>query len=305
MKKFIDNLSCENFFSFYSSFFRIFICFHLLKKIVLTWEYKELIYTSDSFYVHDQSGLFDLFNINQMSLRDNFVLLYFVYFILILFYFFGLGKYLTAVLLYVFFEFFQNLCPVLLNGGDNLLKFIMLYMIFIDSYGYFKMKPLVIKNKSIDSFKNFLSNIFGYSICVHLCVVYFISAIHKIHADVWFNGIATYYTLSLERFRGTSYNLELAKNGVFVTISTYGTIFIELLYPILIWFKKTKIVMILLALILHISIYVLMMIYDFQLIFIFVQGFFINNCYWIKFYNNTKLKINELKRRFIKAYDIH
>ncbi len=305
MKKIIDNLSRKNLFSFYSSFFRIFICFHLLKKIILTWEYKELIYSSNSFYIYDEAALFDFFNINQLLIRDNFLLFYFIYFILILFYFFGIGKYIMAILLYVFFEIFQNLCPVVLNGGDNLLKFIILYMIFIDSYTYFKINPIIIKKQNINLFRNFLSNIFGFAICIHLCLVYFISAIHKIHSDVWFNGVATYYTLSLDRFRGTSLNLNLAKNGVFVTISTYGTILIELFYPVLIWFKKTKIPIIFLAITLHISIYIFMMIYDFQLIFIFIQGFFIPNNVWIKFYDNLNVKINEIKSKIFKTYHIY
>lgn len=305
MKKIIDNFSNENLFAFYSSLFRIFISFHLFKKIILTWDYKELIYSSNSFYVYDESALLDFFNINQLFLRDNFTYFYFVYFILILFYFFGIGKYITALLLYIFFEIFQNLCPVVLNGGDNLLKFIILYMIFIDSYSHFKIKPLKSKYQNIYLFRNFLSNIFGYAICMHLCLVYFISAIHKIHSDVWFNGIATYYTLSLERFRGTSFNLELAKNGFFITVSTYGTILIELFYPVLIWFKKTRTAIIILAIMLHISIYALMMIYDFQLIFIFIQGFFIPNNIWIKFYNNFNFKINEISSKFFKTNYLH
>ncbi len=70
-------------------------------------------------------------------------------------------------------------------------------MIFIDSYNYFSIKPKVYKNSEITKFNVFLFNIGGYSICLHLCLAYFISAIHKIHADVCINGNATYYNLSL------------------------------------------------------------------------------------------------------------
>ena len=189
--------------------------------------------------------------------------------------------------MFVFYEFLQSLCPIILNGGDNLLKFIMLYMIFINSYKYFSIN----KSNNSTPLNNLITNLAGYSICIHLCLAYFFSAIHKIHADVWFNGIATYYTLSLERFRGTSFNLDLAKNGFLVTISTYITILIELSYPFLIWFKRTKLLMIISAILLHVSIYVLMMIYDFQLVFIFVQGFFLSNRFWLNFVSNIKMLI--------------
>jgi hypothetical protein len=302
MKKIIDNFSIDNKFSFYSAFFRIFICFHLLKKVFLSWEYKDLLYMSKSFFVHEESALFNFLNIDSIVIVDNFQFFYFIYVILILLYFFGIGKNLTAFVLFIFYEILQNLCPSILNGGDNLLKFIMIYMIFIDSYNYFSIKPKVYKNSEITKFNVFLSNIGGYSICLHLCLAYFISAIHKIHADVWFNGIATYYTLSLERFRGTCYNLYLAKNALFVTFSTYLTILIELFYPVLIWFNKTKKLIIILAILLHISIYILMMIYDFQLVFIFVQGFFISNTDWKNFYEKLKEKINKYGK---KTYNIH
>lgn len=302
MKNIIDNFSIENKFSFYSAFFRIFICFHLLKKIFISWEYKELLYMSKSFFVHEESGFFNFFNINSILIRENFQFFYLTYITLILLYFFGIGKNITAFFLFLFYEVLQNLCPSILNGGDNLLKFIMIYMIFIDSYNYFSIKPKVFTNTELYKFNIFLSNLGGYSICIHLCLAYFISAIHKIHADIWFNGVATYYTLSLERFRGTSYNLSLAKNALFVTISTYMTILIELFYPALIWFNKTKKTMIILAIILHTSIYIFMMIYDFQLVFIFVQGFFIANTDWEKFYEKLKLKINKYGKQ---TYNLH
>jgi len=302
MKRLIDSFSIENNFSFYSSFFRIFICIHLLKKIIFSWEYKDLLYMSKSFFVNDESGLFDFFNISSFVIRDNFQIFYLIYVILIVLYFFGIGKNLTALILFFFYEILQNLCPSILNGGDNLLKFIMIYMIFIDSYDYFSIKPKIFKNKEYLKFNYFLSNLGGISICIHLCFAYFISAIHKIHADVWFNGVATYYTLSLERFRGTGYNLTLAKNALFVTFSTYGTILIELFYPVLVWFNRTKKIMILLAILLHLSIYVFMMIYDFQLVFIFVQGFFISNTNWLNFYEKMKMKINKYGKQ---TYNLH
>lgn len=302
MKKIIDNFSLENKFSFYSAFFRIFICIHLLKKVFLSWEIKDLLYMSKSFFVHEESGFFGFFNISSVLLRENFQFFYLIYVVIILLYFFGIGKNFIALILFIFYEILQNLCPSILNGGDNLLKFILMYMIFIDSYNYFSITPKYFKSSEFAKFNVFLSNLGGYSICIHLCLAYFISAIHKIHADVWFNGIATYYTMSLERFRGTSYNLTLAKNALFVTFSTYLTILIELFYPALVWFKKTKAIMIILAIMLHISIYVFMMIYDFQIVFIFVQGFFIANSDWVNFYMKLKEKFNKYGK---KAYNLH
>jgi len=190
---------------------------------------------------------------------------------------------------------------MILNGGDNLLKFIMLYMIFIDSYKYFSINKIEYKNSTTRYLSNVLSNMGGLSVCIHICFAYFISGWHKIHADVWFNGVATYYTLSLDRFKGTPWNASLAKNGIFVTISTYFTMLVEIYYPVLIWFKRTKKTISICAILMHIGIYVFMMIYDFQIAFIMTQGFFFSNKQWVLLINKAKFKTHSLIKKFNNA----
>ena len=282
MNYLLDKLAQRNRFEVYSSVFRIFICIHLVKDIISTWQYNALLYESKLFLPSTPSFILEMCSIKTEWIRNNFQWFITFYLILIVFYFFGIGKNITALFLFIFFEISQRLCYIILNGGDNLLKFIMLYMIFMDSYKYFSIKS---KGQGANGtyITNVSSNIAGLSICIHLCLAYFLSGIHKIHADVWFNGIATYYTLSSERFRGTRWNLILAKNGLFVTLTTYATILIEICYSMLVWFRKTRPFVITAAVLLHLGIYVFMMIYDFQLVFIVVQGFFISNDQWLRF----------------------
>ncbi|QKX04835.1 hypothetical protein HN014_07870 [Aquimarina sp. TRL1] len=253
--------------------------------------FKDLFYKGTMYLESGDSTLLELLGISTALVRDHFEIFNGIYIILIVLYFFGVGKNLTALFLCMFYEVIQNFTWITLNGGDNLLKFVLLYMVFINSYEYFSINKQQFKSQSVTRFSHFLSNLGGYSICVHLCLVYFVSAMHKIHADVWFNGIATYQTLSLERFGGdTSINKWLAKNGILVTLSTYGTILVELFYPVLVWFKETKVLFIVSAIGLHLSIAVLMMLYDFQLLFIALQGMFISNKFWVSQLEKLKKK---------------
>jgi hypothetical protein len=258
----------------------------MLKDIFVKWEFINLLYRGNSFLVPADSGVLEFFNLHTSYLRNN--IEYFIVFqvLLSVFLLFGIGKHLTALLLFITYDLSQRLCHITLNGGDNLLKFAIMYMLFADSYNYFSIRPLVIRNNWLKRYQALLTNLARLSICFHLCLAYFISAMHKIHSDVWFNGVATYYTLSLERFQGTPFNLTLAKNGVFVTISTYFTILVELLFPILIWFKSTKWIMILFGISLHIGIFTFMMIYDFQIIFLLIYGFFIPDTKWNEIFNH-------------------
>lgn len=244
------------------------------------WNFNEVIYKGTSFVTPEISPFLEFFNISTLWIREYFYIFYFIYILLIILFLFGIGKRVTVFMLFICIEIVQNLAWLTLNGGDNILKFAVLYMIFIDSYDKFSLKKLNNKSEFSKQLSIFLSNIGGYSLCIHFCLVYFISAVHKINADVWFNGIATYYVLGSERFQGTPLNMILVKNGTFVTLTTYGTIFIELFFPFLVWNRHLKYYMILLAIMLHIGIGIFMMLYDFQILFIIILGFFISNNEW-------------------------
>lgn len=296
----IDTLSLTNHFEFYSSFFRIFICIYILASLYNYWDFFPIIFSGKSFYLAEPTYLLETFGINSSIIRDHINLYIFVYVILVGLFALGIGRHYTALLLFAFFEISQRLCYVVLNGGDNLLKFCLMYMIFVDSYQYFAIRKTNSSGLKANKIRIFVSNLAGYLICFHLCLVYFFSAFHKIHADVWYNGIATYYTLSLERFKGTRFNNSLALSGVFVTLSTYFVLIVELSYPYLIWNKKTRPYIIFSAVLMHVGIFFFMMIYGFQIVFIAIQGFFIPNQTWINFYNilTNKIQLFSKKKLF-------
>jgi hypothetical protein len=286
----IQSLTTENKYSFYLSFFRVFISLLLIKKLLLQWSLIPLLYSGQSYLAPTNSIITEFFiSFDSNIIRTNIYIFLGLYLLLLILFLFGFGKNITAIILFLFYDILQKLCPQILNGGDNYMRFILLYFAFANSFDFFSFVNQKIKRFSTT--KIFLSNLAGLSICLHLCLIYFISAIHKIHADVWFNGVATYYTFNIERFNGTFLNNSLSKNALFVSLTTYATWFIELLYPFLIWFKQTQKIMITLAIILHIGIAIFMMLYDFQFIFILVQGFFISNTNWVKLYNTFMLKI--------------
>jgi len=291
----LRNFQNNNNYSIYLSFFRIFVCLYILKDICLSWGFIDLLYTGNSFLPATPSILLETLSISTDFLRENINYFLLFYITVTILFFFGIGKNFTALVVFLCFEINQRLCHITLNGGDNLLKFILLYLVFADCYRYFSVKPLQVKNESIKKLVNFSTNLAVLSICMHLCWVYFISALHKIHADVWFNGVATYYTMSLERFSGTPFNDILAKNALFVTISTYFTIVVEMFFPVLVWFRQTKYLVLIGGIMLHLGIFTFMMIYGFQLIFIATYGFFITDKEWRQFrsfLNNNVQKIS-------------
>lgn len=297
--KMITPLEEKNNYSLYLAVFRVFICFHLAKDIFLSWPYLGILYGPGSFLAPVPTFVSELLRIDSNVIREHYQLFIAFYLVVIVLYLFGIGKHLTALVLFLLHQTLQRLCPLILNGGDNLLTFIILYMIFANSYEYFSIRSLQWRKAILRRTSNLLSNLAVLAIVLHLCMAYFWSAVHKIHADVWFNGVATYYTFNLERFRGTPFNHWLAQNGYFVTLSTYATVGYELFFPVLIWFRQTRLLMIFGGLLLHLGIYVFMMIYDFEIVFIMTYGFFFADETWLRVINKVIGWINGRFRRNI------
>ncbi len=293
--RYLTRLEEKNRYAFYLAVFRIFICFHLVKTLLFQWAYLDVLYGPRSFVSPVPTMLTELLGINTQLIREHYQWFITFYLLVIVLYLFGVGKHFTALLLFLCYETLQRLCHLVLNGGDNLLKFIMLYMIFADSYQYFAVKGREIRNDTLRRLSNLGSNLCVRAVTIHFCLIYFWSAWHKIHADVWFNGVATYYTFSIARFKGTPWNDWLARNGFFVTISSYFTLLVEAYFPVLVWFKKTRLPVIICGIALHLGIYVFMMIYGFEVIFIMTYGFFFNDEEWKGFLNRV---IGWLNRRF-------
>lgn len=281
MPKYLTALEEKNHYSFYLAVFRLFTCIYLIKTLISQWPYLHILYGPRSFVTAMPAPLTELLGINSHVIREHYQVFVLLYLLVIVLYLFGIGRHLTALLLFLFYETQQRLCPLVLNGGDNLLKFIMLYMVFADSYQYFSIKVKALQNDTLRRLSNLCSNLCVKAVTIHFCLIYLWSAWHKIHADVWFNGVATYYTFSLERFKGTPWNDWLARNGYFVTFTTYFTLLFETYFPALVWFKKTRVPVVICGIALHLGIYVFMMIYGFEVIFIMTYGFFFRDAEWM------------------------
>lgn len=280
---------------FYLSLLRVYLALHIIKKIILYFPIWNQIYGNDSFVVSSYDlKYFGLISLS--TIRNYHHLFLFSVFILCLLFMFGIGRNVTVFLLYLAVDILQSLSELTLNGGDNLLKFILLYYIFINSFNYFTVSVI---SRKLPSWPTFISNLGVFSILFHFSIIYFLSGFHKIHSEVWFNGVATYYTLGADRFRAGQLNFILVKNGYFVTISTYITMLWELFFPLVLIVKRIRLPYLLFGVFLHLGIYILMMIHDFQILFIMLYGLFFSNRQTIKAFNIIasifKFKTYEIK----------
>ncbi len=282
----------------YLSIFRILISVHVFKKYLQVFFNKDLITDATFLQGAPLDPVFQIMGIQQATIFQNINIIISLILILSILFAFGIFRYITPLLLFISVEIVQRAYPFILNGGDNLLKFILLYMIFTDCYRYFTVNNS--KELKKDSISYFMNQISVLSIKIHLSLIYLVSALFKFNAKVWFSGVATYYTLQIERFKGTDMNSVLAKNGTFVTLSTYVTLFWELLFPFLVWHKTGKYFVFALGIMIHLGIYIFMMIHDFEILFMMCYGFFITDEEWKKARLYLKRGIFLLKKKRLK-----
>ncbi|MBP0613906.1 hypothetical protein J8J42_12740 [Chryseobacterium sp. cx-311] len=287
----------------YLSIFRILISIHIFKKYLIYFINRDILLSKTFIDPISQDKLLVILGVNQTFIHQNISVLLNIILLLCILFACGVFKYIIPIFLFIAIELFQRSYIYIPNGGDNLLKFVLLYLIFTNCYRFFTLKKYT-KHKEGTGIGYFVNQVAVLLIKAHLCLIYMTSAIFKLNSKVWFTGIATYYTLQLERFQGTDFNIALSKNGYFVTAATYATLLWELVFPFFAWTKVSKFYVFGSGIMIHLGIYLLMMIHDFEILFIMCYGFFISDEEWTKGYRLLGIYAYYFKRRIYKISDL-
>ncbi len=284
------NLNCivnflhkKNYKVFYLAFLRIAICIFLLSTILMNWSSMDTLYSRSSFVTHDPNLFSKLPSGTFQFIQQYYLIFILTYILVILLNFTGIGKGFTMLLLFLMFDVNQKMTVPFVIGGDKMIGNIILFLIFADSYEYFSLhRQHSIRNRK-RQLKDLLSNLAAFSIMLQLCFAYFSSAVAKLSDPIWLNGEAVYYALQIERFMGTPYNKWIAQHRLLVVFASYLVLLIELLFPFLIWIKKLRLTFLIAGFLLHASLYIFLMIYGFQIVFVLIYGLFLPNDLLLKY----------------------
>jgi len=202
----------------------------------------------------------------------------------------GIGRWVTGLALFIMVDLLQKMNMSVINGGDKMAKLILLYLVIADSYQYFawqnKKKEANEKKKKL---RNLLSNLAALSIMLQLCVAYFATGLAKLYDPLWQQGEAVYYAFSMERFMGTPFNQYLVQNKWLVIAATYFVLLFEIGFPVLIWIKKLRAPLLIAGVLMHVGIYIFLMIYGFQIVFLLIYGLFLPNDRLLSFFNRINV----------------
>lgn len=88
---------------------------------------------------------------------------------------------------------------------------------------------------------------------LHLCLIYGMAALAKFRGDAWWNGFAIWGVLAAGEFRRFDLTW-LAAYPLLLNLMTHSGLFLELLYPILIWVRPLRPAILFLVVMMHVGI---------------------------------------------------
>ncbi len=275
----ISLLQKENYKGFYLSLMRVMLSIFLLKEILFKQATWVVLYSNQSSLQFNTHSTFLVFGIDIFFLKAHYLFIISIYIFCLLLFLFGIGKNVIAFLSFALLFLLQKINNAEVNGGDVLARFLLFCFCFANAYQYFCIN----KKKTNTATENVVSNLAALSMMMQLCIAYLLAFYHKIQNPYWQDGSAMYYILNTKAFMSTTFNVTLSHQTWLVYLTTYFTLALELLFPILIWFKKCRKPLIILGFALHLGIYFLMMLYNLQFVFLCIYGLFLSNTSWLQF----------------------
>lgn len=151
--------------------------------------------------------------------------------------------------------------PLIADQGDNIARILLVYLCFADTSARWSLdaRRRGSREPSRTQVRNLLHNAAVLAVGAQICLVYVLSGLFKLQGEQWRDGSAVYYPLSLPQFRPWPELADLiAGNGWLVAAVTWGTLALQLAFPLLLLQRHLRVVGVGGALLMHAGIAVVM-----------------------------------------------
>lgn len=213
----------------------------------------------------------------------------------------GLFPRVTSVLFVIFTWSLYQRNAYALNGGDNLIVILAIYLMFAD-LSAFSLDRRIFGPRPVGrwSWLSGMLHNFALTACLlQLAIVYFEAGFYKIQGHVWSSGTAVYYILRSNAFALPGWSDIIWKSAALVTIGTYGTILFEIMHPFLMWHRRLKYLIFAGAVLLHASIGILMGLVWFAVTMIGVHAILFDDEEFIRLHSYLTLAKRRLTRSLL------
>lgn len=263
---------------YYLAVLRVLVSLWFIKELYFRWPAFEFLYSNQSFLKLNPSLSLQAFGLNVSFLRDHYPAVIGVCMFLLLLNLFGIGRNIVSLLLYLSMTVLYHLNNKFANSGDEMAMLLLLYLSFANTFSHFVLYKRTPFSAEKEKIYNLVSNLAAWSIIINLCISYFMAGAYKILQSYWQDGTAIYYFINDDRYSlFAAGSRHVALPWLLSLIIGYGTVLLELLFPFLVFDKKTRNAVLGLCLLMHLGIYSFLMVYGMSVIFVIQYGLFYSN----------------------------
>ncbi len=179
--------------------------------------------------------------------------------------FFGVWPRLMTLVAYLLTMNINSLAGVILDGGNNLAQLVLFFLIFVNTSGKAIALP---RWPALRGGLVAVANLAFTMIMVQIALVYFCAGIYKLNGHLWSNGMALYYILQADTYSHPVLHDLIIEWPWLSLIGSYFTVGFQMVFPYLIWSKKTRPWVIAAGVMLHLGISFGMGLFTFGLVMI-------------------------------------
>lgn len=179
----------------------------------------------------------------------------------------GWGGRTTTIVFYVLLWSLQVRNPLATNGGDNLVRILLVYMIFTQATAHLSLDALRARRRAAlgrpprrrTTIGTVAHNAALIACVAQVCVLYFTSSLYKVQGDMWQNGTALYYVLRTAEYNSWPELTALIYQSPFVVVgATYAAVLVQLFLPFVLLNRTLKAVLLPAVMGMHVAIGILM-----------------------------------------------
>ncbi len=241
--------------------------------LVLHWPVRHTLLGPDGVWPHEKFLEDTFLNLFQLSSSPvYFDVVYHLAIAVAIAYALGLWSRLMGVLQWAMIWSLQDRNPFLGDGGDNIMRIVLLFLILVNTGAYFSLDAtsrVQSANSPFQRFRASVSNLLRPSLAVahnlgvfliiaQLCLLYSSTGLYKVMGELWQNGTALYYILRVDEYSWPGVAEVLYRNPYLVVGGTYATVFFELLFTPSLLYKWTRYLAMLAGFVFHMCIAVFM-----------------------------------------------
>lgn len=148
----------------------------------------------------------------------------------------------AALLVWIIYQYFMMRNYIIFDGGNSLASILLFFIIFLPADATLSLRTWIREKSWQESWKEkVIESAWALRLIqIQICIVYMSAFWYKTQGETWLNGSAVYYATRLPIYVNPDFAF-LFEGILFIKMATYATLALEISFPILIWFRRTRI----------------------------------------------------------------